>query len=596
MQKDFLRMRSFLEMIERHPATTGFLLCIISAAFFLWLQWSPHFPDPDSFYHLKIAELMSKTDAFVTEFPWLPLTILPDIFTDQAWLYHLFLIPFTYFTDPLVGLKVATVILDVVLIMLIYWMLRKWNVKYAWIYIFLLLLTNPFIFRISLAKTPAISVLIMMLGLYFLFSSPTKKNGNKFFERGLSESAPIESGLLGSRLNQSDTTFRGRRVPQQKNMLPLFFISLLFVWTHAAWPLLIIACAIYWTVSSYFDMVGHFKNNHGINGPKDFFKILFKSMMHSQTKFALLAAIAGSVVGLVINPYFPKTFSFFWTQTILISVWNFKDKIEVGSEWYGFDPSELIGSAVFIAIAALIAVTIFFTRLKCQTRTSWTLLLLTSCLFFLTLKSRRNSEYLIPVAVFFTAWVFSHTPREAWNELRALAHRAVKKNMLRIITVYLSLALLYIAGRDITRIRSLLHEGFTGNTLAGTCEWIKSHGVKNEIIAHSEWEHFPLLFRCAPEFRYLIGLDPTFLYLASPKTYTYFRELQENKATPSAYEFENQFSSSLFIVSKKRQPLINTLSQDLRWHIEYTDGEIVIFSTPSRINLRKKVLAYSFYQ
>ena len=60
----------------------------------------------DGYYHIKFAWLM-RQHGLRLEFPWLPLTILkPAEFTDHHLLYHILLVPFTFF-DLREGAKLA---------------------------------------------------------------------------------------------------------------------------------------------------------------------------------------------------------------------------------------------------------------------------------------------------------------------------------------------------------------------------------------------------------------------------------------------------------------------------------------------------------
>ena len=97
-----------------------FLLLIIAFGYFTFFQAVPGFPDPDSFYHTKMAMLIPEK-GIIKAFPWLQATILKDNFIDQHFLYHVFLLPFTKIMDPVLGAKLAQVILAVGLTMFFYW-------------------------------------------------------------------------------------------------------------------------------------------------------------------------------------------------------------------------------------------------------------------------------------------------------------------------------------------------------------------------------------------------------------------------------------------------------------------------------------------
>lgn len=199
-------------------------LFAVCAAYFGVLHWVPGFVDPDAFYHAQMARLIAEQHAAVKEFPWLSLTSLGSGFIDHQFLYHLILIPFVLVFPPLVGIKVATVLFASLFVTFFMWLLLhvihatagiQHTIQRPLIILFLLLiLTNaPFILRLDLAKTTAISLL-------FLF------------------------GALSS-------MFRGRA-------LLLGLLSFLYVWLYGGWPIVLIASGCAWLSRALYE--GTWKN------------------------------------------------------------------------------------------------------------------------------------------------------------------------------------------------------------------------------------------------------------------------------------------------------------------------------------------------
>src|SRR3989338_1290856 len=109
--------RRVLEFFNRHSWIDYFAMAAFGLIFFGALEWSRIFADPDSFYHAKMASLMLK-QGVVKNFPWLVFTDLPQIYTDHHFLYHLLLIPFVWKINPLVGIKIATVLINTAFVVL----------------------------------------------------------------------------------------------------------------------------------------------------------------------------------------------------------------------------------------------------------------------------------------------------------------------------------------------------------------------------------------------------------------------------------------------------------------------------------------------
>ena len=144
-------------------------LFIFIFSFFLWLNSNASFVDPDSFYHAKIAEFIGQNGP-VKNFYWLPFTSLDEVYIDHHFLYHLILIPLVSVLSPLVAVKLAAVFFAALAILVFQWLLDKLKIKYSYIYTLILVLTHQFIFRLNLAKTTALSLIVLLFFIYLLFN------------------------------------------------------------------------------------------------------------------------------------------------------------------------------------------------------------------------------------------------------------------------------------------------------------------------------------------------------------------------------------------------------------------------------------------
>ena len=128
---------------------------------------SPALPEPDSFYHAKMAQILSQGQV-LQQFPWLAETGLAGAFVDHHFLYHLLLAPFIWLPQPLIGLKLATVIFAALLVAVIYWLFKKFQIKWPFIFIIFLLTSEPWLFRASLVKAPAVFLAFFVVAFYAL--------------------------------------------------------------------------------------------------------------------------------------------------------------------------------------------------------------------------------------------------------------------------------------------------------------------------------------------------------------------------------------------------------------------------------------------
>ena len=150
---------------------TGILLGVVVFVFLGLVQFStPDLAGNDGYYHIKFAYLM-RTEGLKPEFPWLPLTILnAREFSDHHFLYHIALIPFT-FGDLRMGAKWASVVFAGLAFLSAWWLLYKQRVPYAALWTLgLLAVSEAFIYRMSLARPPSLSLAILVIGLHWMLT------------------------------------------------------------------------------------------------------------------------------------------------------------------------------------------------------------------------------------------------------------------------------------------------------------------------------------------------------------------------------------------------------------------------------------------
>src|SRR3989338_4549005 len=198
-QKILDRIRSVIIVLEKRPKLAGAILAIIFLALFGWLQRHPTILDSDSLYHAKIAQFLSQ-GIIIKDFPWLPLTIFADYYTDHHFLYHVILAPFVLLWDPIIGMKAAIVVLGVTILLIYFWALRRLGVIGAFWWTFFAGTSWPFLFRLNLVKALPVSLLIYLFGLVCL---------------------------------------------KEKRYRSLAVLSFIYVWAYGGWPLLLVSVALY---------------------------------------------------------------------------------------------------------------------------------------------------------------------------------------------------------------------------------------------------------------------------------------------------------------------------------------------------------------
>lgn len=506
-------------MIINQRKTLYLFLFLIVFSYFLYLNSTPSFPDPDSFYHAKLAQIISQ-EGIPQDFTWLPFTTLSNIYIDHHLLYHLILVPLVLILPPLVAVKLAAAFFAALTILTFQWLLDKFKIKYSFIYTLILLFAHQFVFRINLAKVPSLSLIVLLLFIYFLFI-----NKNKW--------------------------------PWQ-----LFLLSFAYVWLYGGWPIAFGLISLYFLVDLVFITLKNKKFNWQI-------------LKLSKYKI-FLSSIFGFVAGLVINPYFPTNLKFYYQQTIQIGLVNYKDIVGVGGEWYGFNIFDLVGYEVFTFILLTLALLIFFIHLKKQSAKSWTLFLLSLIFFILTLKSQRNVEYFIPFSLLFSSFTISrilssNRPRFSLAKIKRLLPypKIIPTLLLALLVFYLPI----VVAANFKGLRDNLRKNYTFDQFKDSSLWLMANTSPGDIVFHDDWDDWPVFFYHNSHNRYIVGLDPTFMYFKSHRQYWRWRHIATGQTTTDiCLTVHDSFYSNYIFVKNDNPNLKKNLDKDPLCQLAYKDS------------------------
>jgi len=150
---------------------------IAIALIFWWLQYSTSAiccGDYDGYYHIKWARLMwdnLRAGHFPPAFPWLPLTTLNSrSYVDHHLLYHIILIPFTWFRDMQTGAKLSAILFASLAVFSCYWLVVRYEIRYRLVWLLAILACSaPFLYRMNMAKAPPFAIIFLIAGTWFLF-------------------------------------------------------------------------------------------------------------------------------------------------------------------------------------------------------------------------------------------------------------------------------------------------------------------------------------------------------------------------------------------------------------------------------------------
>lgn len=495
------------------------LVFTMSTLFYTLCTAAPSFADPDSFYHLKVTELLMQQRHALTEFPWLTFTTLAQHYVDHHFLYHVALIPFVTIFGSFVGMKVATVVFAAAAVTAFYALLRYSHVRYSILWTILLVCSYGFSFRMGLSKAPSVALFTIFVGYLFLIRNNWK-------------------GLL--------------------------MLSFVFVWTYGGFIVLPVIATLY-TIIGFFTDRPHWR----------------------MYRTNIIAVVGGTIAGLLIHPSFPQHFIVYWQQVIQIGVVNYQNVVSVGSEWYPLTIQDFVAEYAIVIGLTLLALIVFGATTPRQTVRSKTALVVYLLFFLATLKSRRYIEYTLPWAYISIASSMHDAGfLDALPQFFRTQFSRMKKNLFTqavgvLILLFCGFSIPATIIASVQRVYDAHHKGIPFTQFDASGEWLRSHANKGDIVFHSDWDEFPILFYQVPRARYIVGLDPTFMYNADPELYTTWVNITKGDQTDHLFEDISQRFHARFVwVSADNKKMRTNIMRDKRFTLVYEDDETTIFRVP----------------
>ena len=152
-----------------HPAIPWALLLALA----VWLSVLHLVPrgviEHDGYFHARFSQMLPER-RLSQEFPWTQESTWKDRFCDKEFLFHAYLVPFTRdVAEPINGAKLAMVILDLGIFIALYFVLKKSGVPVPWLFCLLLFcMGGSFWLRLTMIRSHVLSILLFVIGLYFL--------------------------------------------------------------------------------------------------------------------------------------------------------------------------------------------------------------------------------------------------------------------------------------------------------------------------------------------------------------------------------------------------------------------------------------------
>lgn len=336
----------------------------------------------------------------------------------------------------------------------------------------------------------------------------------------------------------------------------LAVLSFLFVWLYQLFVLMI-PLAVIFTMMEYFDTK----------------KINWRYLAYTS---------AGLAAGLVINPYFPHVFKFFYQHVFLAGL-N-PAGLNQGREWYPFD-SNIFVRCCWGAFAALALVGFFGLSSGVKiSRQSQAALLMCGMFLLAYVRSRRFIEYFVPYALLASSLVWRDMFNAGVFKLWPVHFRTAG-----VVAVIAAIAGggAYDWYKGITELRSKI----SPTRYEGASNYIAEHSQLGDIVFTTDWDDFPELFYHNTKNRYVLGLDPNLLYIVDASKYKNWQAISSGQFVRPAATLARQFDAKYVLADYAHRAFIQQATKDLGLALCYQDSGSLVWRVDPTTRQRVRVEA-----
>jgi hypothetical protein len=294
---------------------------------------------------------------------------------------------------------------------------------------------------------------------------------------------------------------------------------------------------------------------------------------------AAAALGAGLVLGFAINPYSPATFEFLYLH-VIYKVLN-PDNLPVGQEWLATSPQRFLReNHVVLALWGLAGGAALWTRTKLRPATVAHLLIAGLWLWAAT-RSYKFIEYLVPFALISAALLLRDVAEQRQAGGRSERWLAVAGSRpARIATlVLLGTLALATAWNNAQRLETRRPDP---ERYRPAMEALCSNAEPGTLVVHTRWSQFAELMAWCSDLRYVVGLDPSFMYLSHPEEFELLERAERGELADLSSELLEPLGGQWLFVSAEQPLLYAGAVADDNLSLVYQDPVATLFGVVAR--------------
>ena len=480
------------------------LVYLVSWSLFYWYQFqSPYIPDVDGYYHIKYA-LLLRTQGIIKEFPWASLSLWADHFSDKEFLYHVLLIPFTYFSDLQYGAKLAAISFAALVTTSFYAVIVLNRLSFPGLWLALLFSAGGFfLFRINVPRPQSLSVTLALWSLHFVIN---------------------------------------------RRLGPLTLVGLIYPLSYTGYHLPLVFALLSSTAT--------FLKSHQLDW-----------------QLPAVAAVA-MLGGMVLHPYFPDNLLLFYVQNFYI-LWMCLGSplnLHMGLEFLPLNTRQMLLSPCAIGLPLILLLLCAFFKPRESDLKVLKVGLIAIAFFLLTMLVKRFAEYSFPFLLLFCAFYF----QPYWESFSWRTFWSVKRRKLVATLCALTLLLTFFFINSTKQTVAMFRASPPAFQEAAL--YLRQHTAPEERVFTCDWDDSPQLFFFNDYNRYLVFLDPNFMYFWDPNVWQDWNKVSSGGYEQATYDILRQrFKIQYGVCTSDHAALYHVLTQDPRISIVFDDDNVFVF-------------------
>lgn len=153
--------------------------------------------------------------------------------------------------------------------------------------------------------------------------------------------------------------------------------------------------------------------------------------------------------------------------------------------------------------------------------------------------------------------------------------------MIRSIMIYGVVAAPFLAFYNMRAV-FISMQGHDLSRFQKSAEWMARYSKAGDIVFHSSWDEFPILFYFNSTNFYISGLDPTFFYRKDAALYQKYIDITLGKETQEVVQTVKEIFHSryVFVQKKDHEAMSRLFRNDFRFTLAYEDEEAEVYLVP----------------